>query len=408
MSIVRCPDTGVRAALVLTALVLLVSCKSQKTQAGGPPAMTVPVTVATALKETVPADIRVVGTVEPSSKVEVKSMVAGQITKVHFTEGQDVSQGQLLFDIDARPYQEALRQAQAAVERDRAQLAQAKALLLRDQAQAKSADVEAQRYSALLKDRLVSQQQELQYATSADTAREAVRADQAAVESAQAAMNLDVTLIDKAKLDLSYCQIHAPIAGRAGNVLVQEGNLVKVNDVALVVINRLSPVFVSFNAPDPYLDEIRRNNARSPLAVEVTTREGTTVKERGRLAVIDNTVDTQTGTIHLKATFENNRRALWPGQFVDVVLTLNRAQSVTVIPSEAVQAGQKGQFVYVVKPDKTVEPRIVAVGRTMESKVVINQGVNAGETVVTDGQMMLFPGARIMVVPAPKAPAGAL
>ena len=370
--------------------------------------MTVPVTVATALKETVPADIRVVGTVEPSSKVEVKSMVAGQITKVHFTEGQDVSQGQLLFDIDARPYQEALRQAQAAVERDRAQLAQAKALLLRDQAQAKSADVEAQRYSALLKDRLVSQQQELQYATSADTAREAVRADQAAVESAQAAMNLDVTLIDKAKLDLSYCQIHAPIAGRAGNVLVQEGNLVKVNDVALVVINRLSPVFVSFNAPDPYLDEIRRNNARSPLAVEVTTREGTTVKERGRLAVIDNTVDTQTGTIHLKATFENNRRALWPGQFVDVVLTLNRAQSVTVIPSEAVQAGQKGQFVYVVKPDKTVEPRIVAVGRTMESKVVINQGVNAGETVVTDGQMMLFPGARIMVVPAPKAPAGAL
>lgn len=394
--------------LTAAAILSLAGCKTQKTQMAGPSAMTVPVTVATASMQTVPVEVHVVGTVEPSAKVEIKSTVAGQIEKVYFTEGQNIKEGDLLFDIDARPYREALRQAEAAVARDQAQLEQSQAVLARDIAQSKAADVEAARYNALLKDRLVSQQQQLQYATTADTAKESVSADRAAVETARAALNLDMTGIDKAKLDLSYCQIRAPISGRAGNLLVQAGNLIKVNDVALVVINRLSPVFVSFNAPDKYLDVIRHNNAARPLPVEAIQRESGGVKEKGVLSVVDNTVDTQTGTIHLKATFDNSNHSLWPGQFVDVVLTLSRSQNATVIPSAAVQAGQKGQFVYVVKPDHTVEARVVAVGRTVDNKVIVDQGVSVGDTVVTDGQMMLFPGAHIQVVQTPKAETGAL
>ena len=214
--------------------------------------------------------------------------------------------------------------------------------------------------------------------------------------------------VDKAKLDLSYCEIRSPISGRTGNLLVHQGNLIKANDVPLLVVNRIAPVFVSFNAPDKYLDAIRKFSAARKLPVEAISHENTHEHEAGTLSVIDNTVDTQTGTIHLKASFANTRRTLWPGQFVDVVLTLSSGQDVTVIPAEAVQAGQKGQIVYVVKNDKTVEPRPVVVGRTVENKVIVDQGLTAGETVVTDGQMMLFPGAHVAVAAAPKAPSGVL
>ncbi|MGH9663081.1 MAG: efflux RND transporter periplasmic adaptor subunit [Bryobacteraceae bacterium] len=365
-----------------------------------------PVTIATATVEPAPMEVRVVGSVDPSEKVEIKSQVAGQLTRVHFKEGQDVREGELLLEIDSAPYREALRQAQATVERDRAQLKQAEFAVQRDIAQAKGADADAERYASLRKEHVASEQQELQYRTAAEALKETIRADRAAVETARGSITVDEAAVSQAKLNLSYCQIRAPISGRAGNLLVNAGNLVKVNDVPLVVINRITPVFVNFNVPEKHLQAIRRYSAQHSLPVEVASREDAGIKEEGRLTVVDNTVDTQTGTIHLKATFENTRRHLWPGQFVDVVLTLNARQDATVVPAGAVQPGQKGQFVYVVKPDKTVEPRIVSVGRTLDRNVIVENGISPGEVVVTDGQMLLFPGAHISVAPAPKTGIG--
>lgn len=364
--------------------------------------MAMPVTTAIASTQASPLEVHVVGSVEPSAKVEIKSQVAGQLMSVHFTEGQNVTQGQLLLNIDPQPYRDALQQAQAMVERDRAQLNQAQVARQKDLVQSQSAEADAKRFDALAKQRIVSEQQNLQYRTAAATLIQAIRSDEAAIASAQASLKVDESAVDRAKLDLSYCEIRAPIAGRVGNLLVHPGNLVKANDVPLVVINRISPAFVSFNAPEDRLEAIRRYSAQRKLPVEVTSRDDPGTKAVGYLSVIDNTVDNQTGTIRLKATFDNPQGVLWPGQFVNVVLTLDSKGSATVVPAEAVQPGQKGQFVYVVKADKTVEARIVTVGRTMDRKVVIENGVNPGETVVTDGQMMLFPGAHVSVVTAPK------
>jgi multidrug efflux system membrane fusion protein len=385
---------------------LLSACKAKTSQlASGPPA--VPVTTAAASTQPAPLEIRVIGTVEPSSKVEIKSQIAGQLVSVHFTEGQEVDQGQLLFKIDSEPYNASVRQAEGAIERDRAMLNQAESAVLRDIVQSKAADAEAARYAALLKDRLVSTQQNLQYLTTAEASKETIRASQAAVQSARASLKMDEAALARAKLELSYTEIRAPIVGRAGNLLVHMGNLVKANDVPLVVINRIKPVFVSFNAPEQYLQAIRQHSSRRQLPVRVISRDDPGTISAGYLSLIDNTVDTQTGTVHLKAKFDNANRQLWPGQFVNVVLTLDSVQNATVVPAEAVQAGQQGQFVYIVKPDRTVEPRVVSVGRTLEHNVIIDNGVKPGETVVTDGQMLLFPGAHITIASAPKQPAGA-
>jgi len=231
--------------------------------------------------------------------------------------------------------------------------------------------------------------------------KESIRADEAAIESARASMNADVSAVATAKLNLAYCRIESPASGRTGNLLVNAGNLVKVNDVPLVVINRIAPVFVSFSVPEEQLAEVRARYASGGrLGVEVTPQDAAGAPAHGVLTVVDNTVDTTTGTIKLKATFPNDDRRLWPGQFVNVVLTLNTQKDATVIPSEAVQAGQQGSFVYVVKPNKTVEARLVKVGQTLERRVVIDKGLAAGEQVVTDGQLLLFPGAPVFELPA--------
>ena len=386
---------------------LLTGCASQKAQLAGPPPP-VPVTVAVATQESVPVELRAVGTVEPSATVQIKSQIAGELMSVHFTEGADIKQGDLLFEIDPRPYREALRQAEATLARDTAQLHQAEANVAHDRAQATSVDADAARNSELAKEGILSKSQAEQSRSASDALHESIRASQAAIESAKAAIDSDKAAIDNAKLNLTYCEIRAPMSGRAGNLLVQPGNQIKVSDVALVVVNKLSPIFVSFGVPQQYLPQVRESNARRKLPVQVSLQGDPSKSTTGVLSVIDNAVDTATGTIHLKATFPNDNRILWPGQFVNAVLTLGKQDDATLVPSEAVQAGQRGQMVYVVKPDQSVEPRPVTLGEQVGHKVVIAKGIAPGETVVTDGQLRLFPGAHVKPVSAAKIEAQSL
>ena len=397
---------GLAAALGISAAALSAGCNQQKSvsMAAAPPV--VPVTVAKAGTESVPTELRVVGTVDASSIVQVKSQVAGELIQVAFTEGQNVNRGDLLFRIDQRPYEDALRQAEAAVARDRAQIAQMEASLARDAAQAKFAETDAARYAELQKAGVVSKSQYDQSRTTADVSRETARATQASIESAKAALEADLAAVATAKLNLSYCEIHAPISGRTGNVLVHAGNLIKVNDVPLVVIHQVAPIFVNFNVPEQHLAAIRRLSATRRLEVQAYTRDDPAHAATGTLSVLDNTVDSATGTIHLKGTFENRDGRLWPGQFVTAVLTLDTAHNATVIPAVAVQAGQQGQFVYVVGSDNHVAPRVVKTGRTFGTKAIVESGLAPGDTVVTDGQLRLFPGAQIRAVDAPGAKAG--
>ena len=394
------------ALLPAMSLLGLAACKQQQAK----PALTgmpvVPVSAAKATRESVPTELRVVGTVEASAIVQVKSQIAGELMRIGFTEGQNVAKDQLLFEVDPRPYEEALRQAEANVTRDRAQIGQMDAALARDAAQAKFNAADAARYSELLKAGVVSKSQADQSITSADVAREAARASQASLESAKAALESDVAAVGAAKLNLSYCQIRSPLAGRTGNLLVHPGNLVKANDVPLVVIHQITPIFVNFNVPEQHLAAVRRLSADRKLAVRAFSQDAPDRVASGALTVIDNAVDTATGTIHLKATFENADTLLWPGEFVTTVLTLDTIAGATLVPSEAVQAGQQGQFVYVIKPDNTVESRVVTVGRAFGKKLVIDKGVSPGETVVTDGHLRLFPGAQVQVVDANKLDAG--
>jgi multidrug efflux system membrane fusion protein len=226
------------------------------------------------------------------------------------------------------------------------------------------------------------------------------------LESAKAALESDVAMVATAKLNLSYCKIVAPLSGRTGNLLVHPGNLVKVNDVPLVVIHQVAPIFVNFNVPEQHLAAIRRLGANRKLMVRVFPQDSPERGSTGTLSVIDNTVDTATGTIHLKATFENSDSVLWPGQFVTAVLTLDTISGATVVPTEAVQAGQQGQYMYVIKPNNTVEMRVVKVGRSVGKRTVIEQGIAPGENVVTDGHLRLFPGAQVTLVDAGKTEAG--
>ena len=386
----------------LFAPILLLSggCQSRKAQSAGPPPA-VPVSVAPVIQESVPIQIHAVGKVEPSSVIQVKSQVVGEIVRVAFTEGAMVNQGDLLFEIDPRPYQQALRQSEATLARDAAQLHQAQANVERDQAQAKSADADAARNRQLHQEGLASGAQDEQSRAAADAIRASIAADEAAVESSRAAVENDRAAVDRARLDLSYCQIHSPVSGRAGILLIQQGNLVGANSNPLVTINQVRPIWVTFNAPENSLDEIRRNSAARKLPVRVVPRDDTGHPAEGFLSVIDNTVDTTTGTIRLRASFDNQAGQLWPGQFADVTLTLGTLKQALVVPAEAVQPGQGGgQMVYVVKADQTVEPRVVVVGLNTGNTVTIETGLAAGENVVTDGQLRLFPGAHIRAVPA--------
>jgi membrane fusion protein, multidrug efflux system len=380
-------------AATLPIFLITASCSAPQAQSGGAAFPPVPVAIAQAVKEAVPIQIRAVGTTEPYSSVEVKAQVAGALMAVRFTEGANVNQGDLLFEIDPRPFREALRQAEAVLAKDEAQVRVAGANAARSRAQLKNAQSEASRFQQLSKEGISTRQQEDQVQTAAEVAGQALHADEASIESLRASVESDRSAIEQAKINLEYCEIHAPISGRAGNLLLHAGNLVKANDIPLVVLNQLKPIFVSFGVPERYLGQISREQSRDKLAVDASPDKDST-HAAGKLAVIDNAIDSNTGTVRLKAVFDNKDGHLWPGQFVNVLLTLD-THTATTIPSEAVQAGQQGSFVYVVKADQTVEPRPVTVGQTAAGKVIIETGLAAGETVVTDGQSRLFPGAKI-------------
>ncbi len=394
-----------KSIVVVLFALALGACRSPAVKSAGPPPP-VPVSVAVATEESVPREIHAIGTVEPSATVQVKSQIAGELLAVRFVEGGNVRKGDLLFQIDPRPYLDALRQAEATVARDRAQLRQAEANEGKDNAQLKNAAAIADRWESLQKQGVTSREQSEQMRTNADTLRESIRADVAAIESARASVENDLAAVEKVKLDLSYCEIRSPISGRAGNLLVHAGNLVKVSDVALVVVNQIEPIFVSFGVPEQHLGDIRKNSGNRKLPVHVSLQNDPGKSVSGSLSVVDNTVDNSTGTIRLKATFDNHEHILWPGQFVNTVLAVDILSNVTLVPAEAVQAGQQGQFIYVVKPDQAVERRNVTVGRSLDNRVIIDKGVAPGETVVTDGQLRLFPGAHIHAVAADKLEPG--
>ena len=329
----------------------------------------IPVTVAVAQTRDVPLDIRVIGAVRPISTVAIRAQVGGQLIGVHFREGQDVRKGQPLFTIDSRPFQSTLASAQAN--------------LARDQAQLRNAESETARYAGLVNKDYVTRQEYEKITTGAEAARAVVAADRAA--------------IDTARLQLAYCDIRSPIDGRTGSLQVQAGNLVKSNDTTpLVTILQIAPVYVDFAIPEAQLGDLRARGLGN-VPVTATPQGSATTVTDGRLTFVDNSVDTATGTIHLKATFPNSNRALWPGQFVNVVMTLSSRANAVVIPSQAIQSGQKGLYVYVVKDGGGVEMRSVSVFRAIDQESIIERGVTSGESVVTDGQLRLSPKSKVEI-----------
>jgi multidrug efflux system membrane fusion protein len=342
----------------------------------------------------VPIQVQAIGSVEAFSTVEVKAQVAGPIVAVKFAEGAIVNRGDPLFEIDTRPFREALRQAAASLAKDEAQLRVAEANLARSRAQLKNAKAESARFEQLSKEGISTHEQEDQVRTTAEVAEHGANADEATIESFRASLESDRAAVEQAKLNLEYCDIRAPISGRVGTLLVHAGNLIKANgDTPMVVINQISPVFVTFGVPERYLSTISFQRVKHNLIVEASPEKNQQVA-RGTLSVIDNAVDASTGTIRVKAIFDNKDGRLWPGQFVNTSITLE-TQTAILVRSEAVQAGQNGPFVYVVKADQSVEPRPIVVGQTVQDRVIVEKGVATGETIVTDGQSRLFPGAKV-------------
>lgn len=349
--------------LALGAL-LTISCGKKDT--GPPPKPPVPVSVAEARRESAPLDLTATGTVEAKSTVEVRSRVGGEVMRVHFQEGDEVRRGAVLFTIDPRPFQTALASAQARLARDR---------VLADNAARQAA-----RYAELVAKDFVTKEQ-------SDAA-------EAEARSQKANLAADDAAVADARLQLSYATIRSPVDGRAGALIIHAGNNVKANDDTLVVLHQMAPIDVRFPVPQQHLGEVRRRAAAGKLQVEVRDSGGT--QRTGGLTFVDNAIDPQTGTIQLKATVDNADRGLWPGELVNVALRLGEEQAV-VTPESAVQSGQQGDYVFIVKPDQTVESRPVKVARSVGDDVVIAEGLEGGETVVTDGQLRLVPGAKVTI-----------
>jgi multidrug efflux system membrane fusion protein len=360
-------------AASVTAVCALSGCAGTKAAPGPPPP--VPVLAATVEQKDVPVRVHAIGTVEAYSTVSVKTQITGELTGVYFKEGDDVRKGQLIFTLDKRPAEADVRKAEGA--------------LARDQAQAANARSEQRRYEALVKAGVVSTQEYDRVAASAEALDAVVSADKGALENS--------------KVQLVYSSIYSPIDGRTGNLIVHQGNMIKANDVpALVNINQVEPIYVSFTVPQQYLAEVKQYARGSNLLIEAVIPGVTGNDERGpvrgKLSFIDNQVDSTTGTIKLKGIFVNGDRRLWPGQFVDTYLTLKTQANALVIPSQAVQNGQQGTFVFVIKDDNTVEARTITTSDAQQQgEVIVQKGLAAGERIVTDGQLRLVPGSKVQI-----------
>jgi membrane fusion protein, multidrug efflux system len=358
----------------------------------------VPVTVAKAFSRDVPVEIQVIGNVEAYSAITVKAQVGGQLLGVFFKEGDFVKKGEKLFEIDQRPLEAAYNQATANIQRDKAVLLQAQANKARDEANAKYQDAQAKRYAELFQSGVISKDQAEQLRAAADASAQAVNADNAAIASAQAAIGASTATAENAKVQLGFTTIYSPINGRTGNLTVKQGNVVTANNMDMMVINQVEPIYVTFSVPENQLTAIKKYMAMGTLSVRTRPQDAETGEEEtGKLTFVDNAVDTTTGTIKLKGTFPNTDHKLWPGQFVRVILRLTTDRNAVVVPNEAVQTGQTGPFVYVVKEDKTVESRPVVTGARVEQDMVVNQGLELGEVVVTEGQLRLAPGSKVVV-----------
>ena len=366
------PRSGCRiAGSLILAVLMLAACSDQDAKARAAAlqaSQAVPVIAADAARKTVPIELAAIGTVQPSSSVAVKARIDGQLDAVHFKEGDTVRKGQPLFTIDPRPLQAQLSQAEANLSKDRAILANAQA--------------QDRRYADLLARNFISREYYNQIRTNVDTAQASVAADQAAVRSAQ--------------VQLAYASIASPIDGVAGKLLIQQGNMIKANDAnPLVVINQVSPIYADFAVPEQNLQAIREAMGRGPVRVAAAPEQGAGSPGEGVLSFVDNSVDIATGTIRLRATFPNEDRALWPGEYVRVTLILGEQRDAVVVPAQAVQAGPEGAFVFVVQPDLKAQLRPVTAGRSAAGETVIAKGLNAGEKVVVDGQSRLAPGATV-------------
>jgi membrane fusion protein, multidrug efflux system len=348
-------------------LLLAAGCSNKEAVQAAKPTAAAPVRIATVASRTMPVELQAIGNVEAISTVSIKAQISGQLMRVHFKEGDFVKKGQLLFTIDRAPFEAALRQAEGT--------------LARDEAQALNSKLDAERYQGLGKQGVASKQQVDAAAAAANAMAATVAADKAAVETA--------------KINLEYTSIYSPINGRTGSVGVKEGNLVKANDVPiLVTINQIEPIYVSFSIPEQQLAELKQYSNSKSLKVDAAP-QGSTQHFQGRLTFIDNSVDLTTGTIKLKATFDNAAHVLWPGQFADVNLTLKSQPNAIVVPTAALQTSQNGTYVYVVEQDLTAKQQPVKVGWNVGEDTVIASGLQPGQRVVTDGQLRLTPGAKV-------------
>lgn len=366
--------------LLLCAATALVGCKGKTPEASGGKEVKgvekraqrpVPVTAAVAVQKNIPIEIKTIGNIESYATVAIKARVNGELQKVHFTEGQEVSKGKLLFTIDPRPFQAALNEASARLEKDNALFSKA--------------EDDYRRFENLLQRGSISREQFDQVRANLSALKATIQADEAVVENA--------------RVQLGYASIYSPISGRTGNLLIDQGNMIKANDdnKSLVVIEQLQPIYVSFTAPETNLYEIMKRFNRESLSVTVLPEGSKAVPEKGLLSFFDNSVDSKTGTIRLKGTFKNRNKRLWPGQFVNVVLTLGDLKDVVMVPSQAVQNGANGPYVFTITQDNKVEYKPVVAGISHNGEIVIEKGVSAGEKIITDGHLRLTPGAPVEI-----------
>jgi multidrug efflux system membrane fusion protein len=411
------------AILLMLGLVFVVTHHptSPEAQSGHGEKHPIPVELTAVTTQTVPVEIKTIGNVESIASVTIKPQIDGLINSIRIKEGAQVQQGQLLFTIDTRPIKAAIDQAQATVSKDKALVAQARAQLTKDQAQVKQAVAnvkrdqaqatfalsQEKRYASLLSQQFISQSEYDQTLASSRSANQTVVADRASLQNAKAILDADIASIQSAEanvradqanveinqIKLAYCYIRAPFPGRTGSLKVHVGDTVQTNSTPMVVLDQLNPIYVGFSIPEQSTDAVRAAHSAKPFTVSVITRENPPHTLTGKLRFMENTVDTSTGTLRLKATFQNEHR-LWPGQFVDVNLQLAEEPNALIIPSQAVQSGQKGDYVFVSQNGKA-QMRAVIVDRVVQDMAVIRSGLKLGEQVVTDGQFQLVPGSPI-------------